>query len=88
MHGLAYALLGSLAWVTFIHLSLSTRSVFLYAILYASLYGVSDEFHQSFIDGRHADVWDWVADTLGALLAISLITWNRGYKGRIFRVTK
>jgi VanZ family protein len=28
---------------------------------------VVDEIHQSFVPGRDANVWDWVADTLGAL---------------------
>jgi VanZ family protein len=31
-----------------------------------SAYGVTDELHQSFVPGRDCDVWDWVADTLGA----------------------
>jgi len=43
------------------------------SILIASLYGISDEIHQYFVPGRHSDVWDWVADTLGALLAILLM---------------
>jgi VanZ family protein len=39
----------------------------------ASLYGISDEFHQSFVPGRTPDVVDWLADTSGALLAVLLI---------------
>jgi VanZ family protein len=35
-------------------------------IVAASLYGASDEFHQSFVPMRDADVHDWLADTLGA----------------------
>lgn len=39
----------------------------LLAFLAASLYGVSDEWHQSWGPGRRTpDVWDWVADTVGA----------------------
>lgn len=34
----------------------------------ASIYGVADEIHQSFVPGRNCNVWDWIADTLGALL--------------------
>jgi len=45
------------------------------ATLIASLYGISDEFHQSFVPGRSADVWDWAADTTGALLATWLMAW-------------
>lgn len=35
----------------------------------ASLYGATDEVHQAFVPGRSSDVWDWMADTLGALAA-------------------
>jgi VanZ family protein len=34
----------------------------------ASGYGATDEWHQSFVDGRSADVRDWFADATGALL--------------------
>jgi VanZ family protein len=33
----------------------------------AAAYGVSDEYHQSFVPGRSPDVRDWYADALGAL---------------------
>jgi VanZ family protein len=38
----------------------------LLTIVLACLYGVSDEFHQSFVPGRSPDVFDVLADTLGA----------------------
>jgi VanZ family protein len=34
----------------------------------ASGYGATDEWHQSFVPGRSADVRDWFADAAGALL--------------------
>jgi VanZ family protein len=34
----------------------------------ASGYGATDEWHQSFVPGRSADVHDWYADAAGALL--------------------
>jgi VanZ family protein len=34
----------------------------------ASGYGATDEWHQSFVPGRSADVNDWLADTTGALI--------------------
>ena len=37
-------------------------------VLFVSLYGASDEFHQRFTPGRSCDVRDWGADTLAALL--------------------
>jgi VanZ family protein len=50
----------------------SSRQVVL-ATLLASLYGISDEIHQSFVPGRSPDVLDWLADTSGALLATLLL---------------
>ncbi|MBZ0165450.1 MAG: VanZ family protein [Candidatus Omnitrophica bacterium] len=38
------------------------------AALGAFLYGLTDEFHQSLVPGRQADVADLVADTVGGLL--------------------
>jgi len=49
----------------------TTRQISL-SVIIASLYGISDEFHQSFVPGRSPDVWDWAADTTGALLAVLL----------------
>ena len=49
----------------------------------AALYGVSDEWHQSFVPGRSADIADWYADTLGSAIALGAcwawgIIWTRG----------
>jgi VanZ family protein len=43
------------------------------AWLLAVVYAVTDEFHQSFVPGRHPSVWDvLVFDNLGALLGLWL----------------
>ena len=39
----------------------------------ASLYGVSDEFHQSFVPGRQASVGDVAADAVGAGLVLMIV---------------
>lgn len=43
------------------------------AILLAGLYGLLDEFHQSFVPGRDASALDFIADLTGALLGAGLI---------------
>ena len=40
--------------------------IFLFCTAIASCYGAIDEFHQYFVPGRSCDIWDWIADTLGA----------------------
>lgn len=44
-------------------------------ILFCLLHGIADEFHQSFIPGRHPSGADVVADTLGGVLA-AIIGWG------------
>lgn len=44
------------------------------AVLLVSGYGFADEWRQSFTPGRMVEVADWVADTLGALVAVFFYT--------------
>ncbi len=46
---------------------------FLWAILFASLYGISDELHQYFIPARSCSIIDWIADTIGVAVAQYMI---------------
>jgi VanZ family protein len=39
-------------------------------VLFCLLYGISDEFHQSFVPGRFPSVLDLVADTIGAVVVV------------------
>ena len=39
-------------------------------ILLCFAYGLSDEWHQSFIPGRFPSVWDVAADTIGAVVTV------------------
>ncbi|MDF3129198.1 VanZ family protein [Kiritimatiellaeota bacterium B1221] len=41
-------------------------------LLLVSLWGAMDEFRQSFTPGRSVEVDDWLADSLGALVAVVL----------------
>jgi VanZ family protein len=68
LHGLAYTVLGALLVPGFRGAGCSARCAILLAVALASVYGATDEVHQSFVPGRNADVLDWVADTLGAAL--------------------
>jgi VanZ family protein len=57
----------------------------LWALLGASYFGLTDEWHQSFVAGRDCDVWDWAADTLGAGLAVGLYCGWGSYRALLER---
>ena len=69
-HGVSYAVLGALLMRALAGGTVRgmRAGLILPAVLIAAVYGVSDEFHQSFIPGRMASVSDLVADTIGALV--------------------
>ncbi|MDQ6993912.1 MAG: VanZ family protein [Mariprofundus sp.] len=69
IHSTAYAGMAWLFWQTW-QGKLSNRLLPLYTVFFCSLYGVTDEWHQSFIVGRDASFFDWLADTLGAMLLV------------------
>jgi VanZ family protein len=56
----------------------SARRVWL-VVLAVTLYGILDETHQYFVPGRNADVFDALADALGALLG----AWTMYFLARI-----
>lgn len=49
------------------------NNVMLFAMIIGTLYGLSDEFHQSFVPGRTASTMDLVADSTGVALAQTVI---------------
>lgn len=51
-----------------------------WALLAASAYGATDEWHQLFVPGRSCSLADWIADTTGAALAVSLYQGVAGYR--------
>lgn len=73
LHAGAYFIMGILAWRSFKHLFSPPIILTLFSIAFCSLYGISDEWHQSFIEGRFSDTSDWIADTGGAGVAVLLL---------------
>ena len=66
-HGLVFGLIATL-WAR----SSSRRAWQWAAILLTSAYGGADEIRQGFTAGRSVEFADWVADTTGAALAVTL----------------
>ncbi|MEA2330841.1 MAG: hypothetical protein QOH58_979 [Thermoleophilaceae bacterium] len=68
VHFAEYALLCLLWWRPLATLMPARRAALL-AFLIASGYAATDEFHQSFVEGRHGTPVDWAIDSAGAALA-------------------
>ncbi len=73
LHAIEYAALAGLLVPALRLGGRSPRGALFLAVLVASAYGATDEIHQSFVPGRTADVLDWVADTLGAVVGGSAV---------------
>ncbi len=73
-HFCEYLILASLCAVALTGGRLKTWQVIVLAIVIASAYGATDEFHQSFIPGRTPDPFDWAIDTLGATTGAFIAT--------------
>lgn len=57
------------------------RNATWWALLFAVFYGLSDEFHQSFVPGRHSDPLDLAVDAIGAGVALLGRAWfNRSVR--------
>lgn len=72
-HAGAYSVMSLLAWRCFRHWQKPSKLLFWVTLGFCSFYGVTDEWHQSFVIGRTPDVLDWLADTIGAS---SLTMWG------------
>ena len=70
-HAVAFGLLGLLARWAFDGLPRAA----LWAVVFASVFGATDEWHQSFTSGRHAGADDWAMDTVFA--AIAVFAWSQ-----------
>jgi VanZ family protein len=72
-HLTVYAVLAVLIAYALADSGISTVRRLISAFVFAVLYGVSDELHQSFVPGRDPDIFDLMVDGIGAF--IGLIAW-------------
>ena len=76
LHAVEYAVLGGLCYRAFRWGASGqvASHALLFAIVTASLYGMTDEAHQLFVPFRESSWQDWVADIIGA--AIGAMSWR------------
>lgn len=75
LHLGAYFVMGVLAWWSFKSLLNNPTALAISTLAFCSLYGWSDEWHQSFVPGRYSSLSDWIADTIGAALSIGVLSY-------------
>lgn len=68
IHFAEYALLCFLWWRALVTVMSPVRAALL-AFLLASGYAATDEYHQTFVEGRHGSPLDWAIDSAGAAVA-------------------
>ncbi len=87
-HVVAYAVLGWL-WTVALRQTwegCSSLAILLFALLFTLVYGLSDEWHQSFVPGRVSSMADVIADVIGGGLgAGSFFLWARRRTGEEVR---
>ncbi|MEX2415415.1 MAG: VanZ family protein [Paenibacillaceae bacterium] len=69
-HFVSYFILACLIWWAMASQRLMVSFI---VVLICMLYGITDEYHQSFIAGRSPDLIDLRNDTIGALLAMVVV---------------
>lgn len=88
-HFLAYGLLGLLLSRSLRPMRVETwQRIFLITAL-TTLYGISDEYHQSFVPGRDVSALDVLADSVGGFLAAQALFWwdrNRAQISQFLRL--
>lgn len=72
-----YAVLGYLVARALDCYGLAGRVIMVLSVLICFLYGVSDEFHQSFVPDRTPSFMDVAADTVGSCIGIVIRTRKR-----------
>jgi len=87
VHMGVYGFLAILCYISLIHLakrSTFTDSPFSWSLVIASLYGISDEFHQYFVPNRSSEVQDWLADFVGVVFAVLIIKYFLQNRYKLF----
>jgi len=86
IHFIEYFLFALLIWRAFgrgeIWFFNTQKAVLMTSI--AAAYAASDEFHQLFVQGRTASIYDWIADVAGILGMLTLMIVKVKWKGGSF----
>jgi VanZ family protein len=81
VHVALYAVFGALVARALAHTEVSPRPL-MFAALIAATLGAVDEWHQQYVTGRAADIYDWYADVSGGIAGsfLAIATFRREFR--------
>jgi VanZ family protein len=77
-----FCIYAMLAWsfgraLTYEKAGLSFFKIVCLCAVFGLLYGISDEYHQSFVSGRTSDIFDVMTDVAGSFIGGIIVRWLR-----------
>lgn len=63
--------------------SVHYKKIIALVVLTGSIYGLLDEFHQSFVRGRQTEFLDWFADFIGIFLSLIFYKFLKNFVDRL-----
>jgi len=72
VHGVIYLILGVLTYRAFSPTERRFNYTLPLSIILCTAFGFTDELHQTFIPGRDMSMYDLLADSIGAIIGVSL----------------
>jgi VanZ family protein len=89
VHIIEYSILATLVYRGFINSGVSKKQAFIYAVIIAFIYGLSDEFHQSFTPHRDSRFRDVIIDTIGGSIGVYFVwKWLPKMRGKLLSWAK
>ena len=84
LHFSAFGLLGLLMVHSFKHSKSSfiQKHAGMLAVIFTSVYGITDELHQLLVPGRFCSIFDWLADTAGAIILVLIFLYHLYFRKR------
>ncbi len=76
-HAIVFGILAVLAHRAFFNqgrIPVLARVPMTSAFLFSLFYGALDELHQYYVPGRNTDIWDLVADVVGAAIGLAILS--------------
>ena len=77
-HVIEYSVLGFLLSCSFSSTKKTRKQIIFLAVSVAILYGISDEIHQLFVQGRKCDIIDVLANSVGSFIGVMVANIAKG----------